>query len=72
MRFERDGAKKVNFEVLEKCCRLHAKFEKNWWSGFRDIALHDTQGHSFIIIRIPKDHRTVIMNSYFVMPESIL
>ena len=31
---------------------LHAKFEKNWWSGFRDIALHDTQGHSFIIIRI--------------------
>ena len=31
---------------------LHAKFHQNWWSGFRDIALHDTEGHSFIIIRI--------------------
>ena len=28
---------------------LHAKFHQNWWSGFRDIAFHDTQGHSFII-----------------------
>ena len=31
---------------------LHAKLHQNWWSGFRDIALHDTEGHSFIIIRI--------------------
>ena len=31
---------------------LHAKFHQNWWSDFRDIALHDTEGHSFIIIRI--------------------
>ena len=21
---------------------LHAKFHQNWWSGFRDIAFHDT------------------------------
>ena len=28
------------------------KFHRNWWSGFRDIAFHDTEGHSFIIIRI--------------------
>ena len=31
---------------------LHAKFHQNWSSGFRDIAFHDTEGHSFIIIRI--------------------
>ena len=31
---------------------LHAKFHQNWWSGFRDIAFHDTQGYSFIIMRI--------------------
>ena len=31
---------------------LHAKFHQNWWSGFRDIASHDTEGHSFIITRI--------------------
>ena len=31
---------------------LHAKLHQNWWSGFRDIALHDTEGHSFIIIRM--------------------
>ena len=31
---------------------LHAKFHQIWWSGFRDIALHETDGHSFIIIRI--------------------
>ena len=33
---------------------LHAKFHQNWWSGFRDIAFHETEGHSFIIIRIAK------------------
>ena len=33
-------------------CELHAKFHQNWWSGFREIAFHDTEGHSFIIIRI--------------------
>ena len=32
---------------------LHAKFHQNWWSGFRDILLDNTDGHSFIIIRIP-------------------
>ena len=31
---------------------IHAKFHQNWWSGFRDIAFHDTEGQSFIIIRI--------------------
>ena len=31
---------------------LHAKFHQNWWSGFRDILLPNTDGHSFIIIRI--------------------
>ena len=31
---------------------LHAKFHQNWWSGFRDIERHDTEEHSFIIIRI--------------------
>ena len=42
---------------------LHAKFHQNWWSGFRDIALHDTEGHSFIIIRIlhhKKKHKTLL------------
>ena len=32
--------------------KLHAKFHKNWWSRFQDIWRQDTQGHSFIIIRI--------------------
>ena len=46
---------------------LHAKFHQNWWSGFRDIALHDTDGHSFIIIRmsnltiIPKCHVLIFL-----------
>ena len=31
---------------------LHAKFHQNWWSGFREKRAQDTQGHSFIIIRI--------------------
>ena len=31
---------------------VHAKFHQNWWSGFRDMALHDTEAHSFISIRI--------------------
>ena len=31
---------------------LHAKLYQNWWSGFRDIRGHNTEGHSFIIIRI--------------------
>ena len=31
---------------------LHAKFHQSWWSGFRDILLHYTDWHSFIIIRI--------------------
>ena len=34
---------------------LHAKFHQNWWSGFRDIVLHNTDGHSFIIIRIQRN-----------------
>ena len=40
---------RIHYQYMGK---LHAKFKKNWWSGFRDIALHDTQGHSFIIIRM--------------------
>ena len=40
---------------------LHAKFHQNRWSGFRDIALHDTQGHSFIIIRI---HTKMVSNPF--------
>ena len=32
----------------------HAKFDQNWWSGFRVIREHNTDGHSFIIIRIIK------------------
>ena len=35
---------------------LHAKFHQNWWSGFRDILLPYTDGHSFIIIRIHNTH----------------
>ena len=31
---------------------LHVKFYQNWWSGFRDIRVHNTEGHSFIIIRM--------------------
>ena len=34
---------------------LHAKFYQNWWSGFRDISGQDTEGHSFIIIRILRE-----------------
>ena len=30
----------------------HAKFHQNWWSGFWEILSQDTEGHSFIIIRI--------------------
>ena len=33
--------------------RLHAKFLKKWWSGFRDIGEQNTDGHSFIIFHIP-------------------
>ena len=33
--------------------KLHAKVHQNWWSGFRDIWRPDTEGHSFIIIRMP-------------------
>ena len=45
---------------------LHAKFHQNWWSCFRDIALHNTDGHSFIIIRIPclMDESCVLCVSY--------
>ena len=32
--------------------RPHAKFHQNWWAGFREIRCQDTDGHSFIIIRI--------------------
>ena len=32
--------------------QLHAKFHQNWWSGFWEISSQDTEGHSFIIIRI--------------------
>ena len=32
--------------------RLHAKFHQNWWCGFREILSQDTEGHSFIIIRM--------------------
>ena len=35
---------------------LHAKFHQNWWSGFRDIAFHDTEGHSFIKIRMHEEN----------------
>ena len=35
---------------------LHAKLHQNWWSGFRDIALHDTEGQSFITIRMKTFH----------------
>ena len=35
---------------------LHAKLYQNWWSGFRDIRGHNTEGHSFIIIRIHKKY----------------
>ena len=31
---------------------VHSKSHQNWWFGFIDIALHDTEAHSFIIIRI--------------------
>ena len=31
---------------------LHVKLYQNWWSGFRDIRGQNTEGHSFIIIRI--------------------
>ena len=30
----------------------HAKFHQNWWCSFRDVTEQDTEGHSFIIIRI--------------------
>ena len=30
----------------------HAKFRQNWWCSFRDVTGQDTEGHSFIIIRI--------------------
>ena len=30
---------------------LHAKLYQNWWSGFRDIRGHNTEGHSIVIIR---------------------
>ena len=30
----------------------HAKFHQNWWCGFRDVTGQDTEGHSFIIIRM--------------------
>ena len=32
--------------------KLHAKFHQNWWSRFQNIWRQDTEGHSFIIIRI--------------------
>ena len=32
--------------------QLHAKFHQNWWSGFWVMRWQDTEGHSFIIIRI--------------------
>ena len=44
---------------------LHAKFHQNWWSGFRDIAFHDTEGHSFIIIRILNDRQSRISTYRF-------
>ena len=34
-----------------------AKFHQNWWSGFRKKRAQDTEGHSFIIIRIYKSAR---------------
>ena len=46
---------------------LHAKLHQNWWSGFRDIALHDTEGHSFIIIRIT---RTDFVHPFFSIISS--
>ena len=33
-----------------------AKFHQNWWSGFREKRAQDTEGHSFIIIRIVLDY----------------
>ena len=32
--------------------RSHAKFHQNWWCRFWEKRCQDTQGHSFIIIRI--------------------
>ena len=32
--------------------KLHAKFHQNWWFTFRDVTEHNTEGHSFTIIRI--------------------
>ena len=32
--------------------RPHAKFHQNWWSGYGEKSGQDTEGHSFIIIRM--------------------
>ena len=30
----------------------HAKFHQNWWFSLRDVTEYNTDGHSFIIIRM--------------------
>ena len=47
---------------------LHAKFHQNWWSGFRDIAFHDTDGHSFIIIRMINAEKCQVLGHFFYHP----
>ena len=44
----------------------HAKFHQNWWCSFRDVTGQDTEGHSFIIIRMYKNTTPFYSFSAFV------
>ena len=45
--------------------KLNAKFHQNWWSRFWDIWQQQTEGHSFIIIRISRKNSTFLARLKF-------